>query len=178
MCCRVNLEKQVENWSDKNLTKANKGKWALYVGQNNPITAQTVSKLSRRNLQLLMHTKLNTSQQHALAAQKPSDLHKPQGGKAIIPLSWASLRVTEVPRSVSGFSALEKTWCKGPSPVEDALYRWSWDHYLSSALAAQERASCCFQLLHGRTQRQCHQTLHTGTQGQNKRQQIERQSSN
>lgn len=43
-CCRVSLEKQVENWSDKSLTKSDKGNLALYLGRNNPITAQSVSK--------------------------------------------------------------------------------------------------------------------------------------
>lgn len=110
ICCRVSLEKQVENWSDKNLTKFNKGKLALYLGRNNPITAQSVSKLARKDLGFLVHSKLNMSQQRVLAAQKPSDLVDCISNTLArmwksdySPLLSIFESVSEVPRPVQGF---------------------------------------------------------------------------
>lgn len=115
-CCRVRLEKQVENWSDKNLTKSNKSKLALYLGWNNPITAQSVSKLARKDLGFLMHSKVNMSQQRALAAQKPSDLVDCISNTQTricrsdySPLLSKCECVSKGPRPVLEFSALEKT---------------------------------------------------------------------
>lgn len=105
-----------------------KGKLVLYLEWNNPITAQSVSKLARKDLQFLMHSKLNMSQQCALTADKPSDLvdcicntQTRMWKRDYSSLLSKCESVSEVLRPVLVFSALEKTSCTGLSPVEVTL---------------------------------------------------------
>ncbi|KAK4823485.1 LOW QUALITY PROTEIN: hypothetical protein QYF61_002549 [Mycteria americana] len=162
ICWRASLEKKLENWSE-NLTKFDKGKQALHLRQNNPITA--VNKLARKDLGFLVHCKLNMSQQCLLAAQKPSGL--------VDCISNSLAR-----RWKNDYSPLFST-CENISGVplgKDLTYRSkpSRRHYVKIRL----RALAPFSFRGGpggifllRAQTQCSQTLLSGAQGSDKRQQ-------
>lgn len=71
---------RLEKWAGKNVMYFNKGKCkVLHLGQNNPMhpyllgTMQLESSLAENNLRLLVHTRLNMSQECALAAKAVND---------------------------------------------------------------------------------------------------------
>lgn len=71
---------RVERWADKNLTKFNKEKWAVLLLGWNPqepiglVVTQLESTLAEKDLRVWVDTKLNMSQQRALAPKQANDI--------------------------------------------------------------------------------------------------------
>ncbi|KAK4806630.1 hypothetical protein QYF61_022936 [Mycteria americana] len=123
---------RLEKWADRNLMKFNKGNCqVLPLGRNKPMhqpmlgVSQLERSLAEKALGLLVDTKLNTSQQHALVGNKANgmlgciDKYCQQlGGRDLSPLFSTDEATAGVVGPVLGSSVQERHGHTGERPMK------------------------------------------------------------